>query len=92
VIPFFFISIIAEEPNGTLAVVLSLIPFTSSLSMAMRLSVTDVPIGELLLSLGLLLLGVMGAIWLAGRLFRVHTLLAGNLPKFSDLPRLILRG
>lgn len=88
-LPFFFLTIFAEEPNGSLAVVLSLIPFTASLSMIMRLAVTSVPAGQLALSLGLLVAGVAAAIWLAGRLFRVNTLLMGSMPKIRDIPKLI---
>jgi ABC-2 type transport system permease protein len=79
-IPFFFLTLFAEEPHGTLPVVLSMIPFTAPLSMTMRIAVADVPAGEILLSLALLIGGVALAIWMAGRLFRVNTLLAGNLP------------
>jgi ABC-2 type transport system permease protein len=91
-VPFFFLGIFVDEPNGTLATVLSLIPFTAPLSMTMRLAIADVAIGQLLLSLVLLVLGVAGAIWLAGRMFRVNTLLAGTMPRLRDLPRLIVRG
>jgi ABC-2 type transport system permease protein len=91
-VPFFFLSLFAEEPNGTLALALSMFPLTAPLSMTMRVAITDVPVGQLALSLFLLVLGVMFAIWLAGRLFRVNTLLAGNMPRLRDLPRLLLRG
>ncbi len=91
-IPFFFLSVFIDEPNGTLATVLSMIPFTSPLSMAMRIAVADVPVGQVALSLVLLVLGVMGAIWLAGRMFRVNTLLAGTMPRLRDLPRLMVKG
>lgn len=90
-IPFFFMTVFAEEPNGSLATTLSMIPFTSSLSMAMRLTITDVSAGQIILSLGLLVLAVAVAIWFAGRLFRVNTLLSGQMPKLRDIPRL-LRG
>ncbi|MBN1681255.1 MAG: ABC transporter permease [Anaerolineae bacterium] len=89
VVPFFFISIFAEDPNSTLVTVLSMIPVTSPLSMIMRLSVTDVPAGELILSMALLVGGVMAVMWMAGRLFRVNTLLMGNMPKPRDIPRLL---
>lgn len=88
-IPFFFLTVFAEEPNGTLAVVLSLFPLTGALSMVMRIAVTDVPLIQLALGLGLQVLAVTFAIWLAGRLFRVNTLLMGNMPKLRDLPRLV---
>lgn len=90
-IPFFLLTMFAEEPNGTFAKVLSLIPITAPLSMVMRLAVTDVPALDLVLSLVILVLGVVGAIWLAGRVYRVNTLLMGNMPKLRDLPKL-LRG
>lgn len=88
-IPFFFLTFFAEEPNSTLATTLSMIPFTAPLSMIMRVTVTDVPPGEIALSLGLLVLGVAAAIWLAGRLFRVNTLLSGQMPRLQDIPKLL---
>jgi hypothetical protein len=39
----------------------------------------------------LLALAAVGSMWLAGRMFRVNTLLAGKLPKLRDIPAL-LRG
>lgn len=88
-IPFFVLTEFAEEPNGSLAKVLSLIPFTSPLSMVMRLSVADVPVGEIALSVIILALSVAAAVWLASRLFRVNILLSGTLPKLKDIPKLI---
>lgn len=88
-LPFFFLSLFAEEPNGTIATALSIIPLTAPLSMIMRASVTTIPTGQLALSIGLLVLTVIFVIWLAGRLFRVNTLLMGHMPKLRDIPRLI---
>ncbi|MDX2141494.1 MAG: ABC transporter permease [Chloroflexota bacterium] len=90
-VPFYFISLFATAPNGTLPVILSLFPLTAPLSMAQRLAVSEVPGWQLALSIALLALSVVGVMWLAGRLFRVNTLLAGNLPKLRELPKL-LRG
>jgi hypothetical protein len=44
-----------------------------------------------ILSILFLILGAFGAMWFAGRLFRVQTLLAGQVPKLRDFPKL-LRG
>jgi len=88
-VPFFFLSIFAEEPNSTLAVVLSLIPMTAPLSMVMRVAITDVPIVQLALGITFQVVSIAAAIWLAGRLFRVNTLLMGNTPKLKDIPKLI---
>ncbi|MCC6616342.1 MAG: ABC transporter permease [Anaerolineae bacterium] len=89
VLPFYFISIFATTPNDPLPLVLSLFPLTAPLGMAMRLVVTDVPFWQVALSLGLLAISVLGSLWLASRMFRVNTLLAGRLPRLRDLPRLV---
>ncbi|HMM27338.1 MAG: ABC transporter permease [Chloroflexota bacterium] len=88
-VPFFFLTMFAEEPNGSVATALSIFPLTAPLSMIMRASVTSIPAGELALSIGLLVLTVIFVIWLSGRLFRVNTLLMGKTPKFKDIPKLI---
>jgi ABC-2 type transport system permease protein len=88
-IPYFFLAIFTEEPNGPLAVILSLFPLTAPLSMVMRVSAATVPVFQLVLGVVLLALAVAFAIWLAGRVFRVNVLLMGNMPKLRDIPRLI---
>ncbi len=91
VIPLYFLPMFISTPDGPLAVALSLIPVTAPLSMVMRISLVAVPAWQIILSL--LLLAALDAlmIWLAGRAFRVNTLLAGKTPGLRDLPKL-LRG
>ncbi len=88
-IPLFFIVAFAEDPNGTLPTVLSLAPFTAPMSMVMRVTITDVPLFELLLSMVITAGSVVASIWLAARLFRVNTLLSGTMPRLRDIPRLL---
>lgn len=90
-IPLYFIGLFTTSPDAPLPVILSLIPVTAPLSMVMRISITTVPAWQILLSLALLIVLDVFMIWLAGRVFRVQTLLAGQAPKLRDLPRL-LRG
>lgn len=89
VIPFYFVGIFTATPDAPLPTILSLIPVTAPLSMIMRVSITQVPLWQILLSLTLLALLDIAMIWLAGRLFRVQTLLAGQTPKLRDIPRLV---
>ncbi|NWG17084.1 MAG: ABC transporter permease [Chloroflexi bacterium] len=91
VIPLYFVALFIASPDATLPVILSLFPVTSPLAMVMRISITTVPIWQILLSLALLVILDAGMIWMAGRMFRVNTLLAGQTPKLKDIPRL-LRG
>jgi ABC-2 type transport system permease protein len=90
-IPMYFIALFISSPDSPLAIILSLIPITAPLSMVMRVTISTVPLWQILVSLGLLILTDVFMIWAAGRLFRVQTLLAGQVPKLRDIPRL-LRG
>jgi len=72
-----------------LPVILSLFPVTAPLTMVMRISITTVPAWQIVVSLTLLIALDAVMIWLAGRMFRVQTLLAGQAPKLRDIPRLI---
>lgn len=90
-IPFYFFMIFITSPHAPVPVILSMFPLTSPVSMIMRLSITDVPFIEVVISLALLALAVLGAAWIAGRLFRVQILLSGQTPKLKELPGLIFR-
>jgi ABC-2 type transport system permease protein len=90
-IPLYFISLFTTAPDSPLPVILSLIPITAPLSMVMRISITTVPAWQIAVSLILLIALDLVMIWLAGRMFRVQTLLAGQAPKLRDIPQL-LRG
>jgi ABC-2 type transport system permease protein len=87
--PLWFINIFLETPNDSLPVALSLFPLTAPMAMVERLALTNVPLWQIAVSLALLVLTVIGTIWLAARLFRVQTLLAGQLPKLQDIPKLV---
>ncbi|MBA3470651.1 MAG: ABC transporter permease [Herpetosiphonaceae bacterium] len=80
-IPIFFIPLLLNKPNGTVAIILSVIPFTAPSTMMMRQVMTVVPLWQTALSVGLMLLAVAATLKLASRLFRATTLLAGV--KFS---------
>jgi ABC-2 type transport system permease protein len=77
-VPIYFWAAIASNPNGPLAVALSLIPFSAPVSMLMRMTSTAVPLWQRGLSLALLLLTGVLILWLMARLFRVQTLLSGE--------------
>ncbi|HEX6385005.1 MAG TPA: ABC transporter permease [Anaerolineae bacterium] len=87
-----FLPSIAEAPNSILALILSLFPLTAPIAMIERMVVTAVPIWQVGLSLSLLALSVIGGLWLAARLFRVNTLLSGQLPGRKELVQLLVRG
>jgi ABC-2 type transport system permease protein len=89
VLPLWITFIFATDPNGMIPVIMSMFPLTAPLAMIMRASVTTVPLWQLAVSLGLLFLSTLGAMWIAGRLFRIKTLLSGGRPKLRDIPGLL---
>lgn len=91
VIPLYFTALFASVPDGSLPTILSLIPITAPVAMSMRLAISTVPAWQIIISLALLAVTVVAVMWAAGRIFRVQILLAGQMPKLKDIPRL-LRG
>ncbi|MBK9125827.1 MAG: ABC transporter permease [Chloroflexi bacterium] len=88
-IPLFAAPAFLADPNSAVAVICSLFPITAPLGMPMRMLLTNVPFLEVVLSIGLLVVSLVGIYWLAGRFFRVQTLLAGRTPKLREIPRLV---
>jgi ABC-2 type transport system permease protein len=89
VVPIWFTTIFIESPNGNLAVLFSLFPITAPLTMVQRIAITTVPLWQLGLSLALLFASAGLMLWLIARLFRVHVLLSGTLPKPAELLKLL---
>ncbi|MHB8628608.1 MAG: ABC transporter permease [Aggregatilineales bacterium] len=88
-LPLYLSTTFAAQPDSPLAVALSLFPVTSPLAMVMRIAVSPVPIWQIAVSLFLLFLTGIVFMWAAGRLFRVTVLLAGQMPKPSEIPKLL---
>jgi ABC-2 type transport system permease protein len=68
---------VINDPNGTLAFWLSIIPFTSPVVMMMRIPF-GVPAWELALSMLLLIAGFLFTSWMAGRIYRIGILMHGT--------------
>lgn len=77
-----------ENPDGSLAMWCSFIPFTSSIVMMVRLPY-GVPMWELLTSIVLLYSTALLILWLAGRIYRRGILMYGKKMSFLDIFRWI---
>ncbi|HEX4561439.1 MAG TPA: ABC transporter permease [Gemmatimonadales bacterium] len=78
-----------NDPNSTYAVTLSLIPFTSPIAMPVRWAAGNLPIREVIISLALLIIGILGVTWVAARIYRVGILMTGKRPNPKELLRWI---
>lgn len=75
---------IINEPSGSLATWLSMIPFTSPVAMMIRIPF-GVPTWQALVSIGVLLLFVPLNTWIAGRIYKRGILLYGKKITYKDI-------
>lgn len=80
-----------NSPNGRLAQVLSLFPFTAPLLMFMRISVQPPPLWQIALSVSILLVSIWAMAWFAGRVYRVGILMYGKKPTLPEIFRWAFR-
>jgi ABC-2 type transport system permease protein len=84
ILSFILIQPIMENPDGTLAFWMSIIPFTSPVIMMVRL-----PFGvanwELALSVGILISSFILTTWFAGRIYRTGILMYGKKASYKEL-------
>ena len=72
-----FMGIVLNNPEGNASLFLSMFPLTSPILMMARLAF-GVPDWQLILSIMILILSVVFALWFAGRIYRVGILTSGS--------------
>ncbi|MDE6803508.1 MAG: ABC transporter permease, partial [Muribaculaceae bacterium] len=75
---------IGNDPNTTLAVWLSMIPFTSPMVMLSRIPF-DIPSWQIWVSLVILYVSFVGMTWIAAKIYRVGIFMYGKKPTVKDL-------
>ncbi len=77
---------VVADPNSTMALWLSYIPFTSPMVMLARIPF-GIPVWQILTSLVTLYLSTMLMVWLAAKIYRVGIFMYGKKPTVKDLIR-----
>lgn len=73
-----------ENPDGPLAFWCSMIPFTSPIVMMVRMPF-EVPLWQIILSVGLLYICSIGFTWLSAKIYRVGILMYGKKPSIKEM-------
>lgn len=89
IIPVACMQLVAADPRGTTAEVLTMIPFASPVLMPMRYLLGGASGLQLALSIGILVAALSCAVWLAARVYRVGILMYGKRPSLRELVRWI---
>jgi ABC-2 type transport system permease protein len=85
--PVMFLVPVIEAPSSAVAVAASQVPFFSPVLLYARAATGAVSVWEIVSALALLLVGVLGTAWLAGRIYRVGILMQGKRPTLPELWR-----
>ena len=86
-LPFYFIQPLLENPHEATTLVMSMLPFTSLVTMGFRAMFTLVPLWQVAASLAIQLLAAAGALWLATKTFRLGMLRFGKTLRISEALR-----
>ncbi len=86
-VPMMTLGPVLDDPDGTMAMWLSQVPFFSPILMFARVSVGTPALWEVVLSLLLLVLGLLGMAFVAGKIYRVGILMQGKRPNLPEIWR-----
>jgi ABC-2 type transport system permease protein len=79
--------LIINDPTSAISVVLSEIPFFSPVLMPLRISLQTLPPWQIILSLALLFVATVGAVYASAKIYRVGILMYGKRPSLVEMFR-----
>ena len=86
ILAFIVTTLVMNDPNSTIVVWFSMIPFTAPIVMMARIP-SGIPAWEIATSLVLLYLTFIVMVWLAGKVYRVGIFMHGKKPTLKELYR-----
>jgi len=92
VAPFWFYSPLLLFPNSPIWVVFSIFPFSAPVLVMLRLGMAGVPAWQLVASIGVLVLSIIGGLLLAAKLLRIYLLMYGKRPRLAEIIRNLRSG
>jgi len=85
IIPLLMNGYLVKNPDSTVSVVMSLIPFFSPIIMFARINLASPPFIEIAASIIILLLTIVLLIWFVAKIFRVGILMYGKRPTLPEI-------
>jgi len=84
-VPLWFSSLLMAFPNSSIWVFLSIFPITAPVQTMLRLGVSDIPAWQILTSIGVLVISIVGGLLLSIKVFRMHMLMHGKRPGIAEI-------
>jgi len=91
-IPLWFMSLLMFLPDNPIWVVLAIFPLSAPVEVIIRLGVSDIPVWQLVASIAVLVLSIIGILLLTIRIFRTYLLMYGKRPGIGEVLRSLKTG
>lgn len=89
--PLLAMQFVGDNPNSTLAVVMSYIPIFTPFLMMNRIAATPPPSTlDITAASAVLIFGIVAAVWAGAKLFRIGILMYGKPPRLGEVYRLLI--
>ena len=90
ILPFYVaIIFLRDHPDHVIGTILTLFPVTAPMSVFVRLGMSEIAPWEIIVSVCLMILSIVGGLWLAAKAFRAFLLMYGKTPNFREILRLL---
>jgi len=86
-VPLWLISLLMFSPRSPLWIILSIFPITAPVQTMLRLGLMEIPVWQIVVSVAVMVVSIVGGLWLAVRIFRAHLLKTGNRPGLAEIVR-----
>ena len=83
--PLWFSSLFIAFPDSSIWIVLTIFPITAPVQTMLRLGVSDIPLWQIMTSIGVLELTIIGGLFLSIKIFRMNMLMHGKRPGFAEI-------
>ena len=87
VAPLWLTGVIINNPDSGIAQVLTLFPFTAPITVILRTGLADIPLWQILLSIGIMIATIIGLLILVAKIFRTFLLMHGKTPRLGEIIR-----
>lgn len=85
IVPLLIMGMIVKDPNSSVAIWTSMVPFFSPMLMMMRVTITTPPVWQVAGSIIILLTSIWVIVWLSAKIFRTGILMYGKRPTLPEL-------
>jgi ABC-2 type transport system permease protein len=91
-IPLWFTSLLILRPDNPAWIFFTIFPLSSPVEVIMRLGVSVIPVWQLVTSIAVLVLTIVGVLFLTIRIFRTYLLMYGKRPGIGEVLRNLRSG